>query len=334
MASIHIDDREKDKLTGVGRHNKGRESIINYFEPYIDKYCAQGLPMVAEVRRIVVGDYAIMLHNTDRAKLVMIIERKTWKDLSASFDGRLEGQINSMKKLRETEGCALLFIVEGPAVFNKKDAMCGGKPYSSLYAKLRHCLIRDGIPWIHTKNQMHTAETICDFAADYMRLVDRGDIEVDFKSGGEDGELPEELTKRKESPDDVIVCKMWCGISGVREHTSSALRKNYKLYQLMAGEIPVEDIAELRYADGMRVGERRAKGIFKAAQTYDSQIRAFTAIPGVSKAGATRMIAQSDQGLLGIYLMNVKEIAVLQKTDKTKVGKVVAERIRKFMDLA
>lgn len=333
MATILIDDRERDKATGIGRYKKGRESIINYFAPYVEKYCAKGRMISAQVQHLAVSDYAIMLHNQTHSKLVMAIERKTWSDLSASIEGRLNGQIEAMKELREKEKCDLLIIMEGPKAFPSKTTMCARKPYGNLFAKLRHLLLRDKIPWVISKNQAHTAEIICDFASDYISLTNRGDLEINFGEGKLGG-IPENLTKKKENSDDVIIIKMWCGVSGIHEYTCSVLRKKYKLAELFMGEVPVEEIAELRYADGVKVGERRAKGIIKAVMNQDSQIRALSEIPGLSRTGAKNLIEQCDDGLLGLFFMDEEEIADLQLTEKKRVGPKLSVKIRKFMDIA
>lgn len=333
MATILIDDRERDKKTGVGRYNKGRESIINYFGPFVEKHCTKGRMIVAEVKHMVVGDYAIMLHGKTHSKLVMAIERKTLPDLAGSIKGRLNSQIEAMKDLREKEKCQLLIILEGVSAFPKKTTTYGNIPYGNLHAKLRHMLIRDNIPWIVSKNQTHTAEIICDLASDYITLTERGDLDIDFAKGVLGG-VPEQLTKRKENPDHLIILKMWCAVPGLHEHVSMVLKKDHQLSELLLGEVPVEEIANLKYASGVLVGKKRAEKIRKSALMYSTHVKIFSEIPGVSKSAAERILSRVENGLFGLYFMEENEIKNLQKTDKTKVGPKLAERIRKFMDIA
>lgn len=333
MATILIDDRERDKATGVGRHKRGRESIINYFKPIVEKYCTDGRMIAAEVKHIVVGDYAIMLHGGKYSKLVMAIERKTLTDLAGSIKGRLKGQIEAMKKLREKEGCALLFVLEAHSAFPKATTTYGNIPYGNLHAQLRHILIRDNIPWVLSKDQTHTAKMVCDFAADYVKLAERGDITIDFSQGVLGG-IPEQLTKRKQDPDNIIILKMWCAVPGLHEHVSGILKQTHSLAELLTGEISVDEIAELTYASGTRVGYKRAEKMVKQATLTTTHVKIISEIPGVSKSAAERMLTEAIDGILGLYFMDEESIQNLQKTDKTKVGPALAKRIRKFMDTA
>ena len=127
---------------------------------------------------------------------------------------------------------------------------------------------------------------------------------------------------------------MWCAVPGLHEHVSMVLRKEYSLAELMVGEIETEAIAELKYASGVSVGTKRAEKIKKSAMMPSTHIKILAEIPGVSKAAAERILNSVDEGMISLYFMELDEIRNLQKTDKTKVGPKLAEKIKKFMELA
>ena len=144
------------------------------------------------IKRITTGDYTVLIHPPGMTKpiIAMIIERKTWKDLSASLtDGRSKGQHAEMLKMQEKIGCKLGYLIEGNLSY-KSTARIGRKPFKNLDAKVRHMQIR-GINVYRSKNSNHSAEVIVNLARDMYALYKRGDVTFE-----------KQITTTKDSSDD------------------------------------------------------------------------------------------------------------------------------------
>lgn len=130
-----------------------------------------GNPIDYLIKTITVGDYAILLRSGNGARIpVLIIERKTWKDLAASIkDKRAKSQHERMVNLQNRTHCKCFYLIEG--MFGYKDShLVQGLPFKSLHAKLRHNTIR-GIPCLQSRDQVHSAKIICDLARDMLRMA-------------------------------------------------------------------------------------------------------------------------------------------------------------------
>lgn len=327
-ATILIDDREKDKKTG-NRNKVGRESIENYFKPFVEKYYAKDINLVTEVRRLTKTDYSIMYNTASGSHLVMCIERKTLADLAASLSkDRLGSQIRNMKETKQEHDCDLLLIIEANTAFPKKTTTYGRIPYNQLIAKLRHVLIRDKIPWIITKNQEHTAEMICDLAADYVRLINDGKITLNGVEGSH--EVPKILTEKVHDSDEIITLKMWCSIPGLQEYIALKLREMYNISEIILGDVDIEDIASLKYASGVSVGPKRAKKMINAVSQIQVQAKVLSQIPGVSIKTAENILSQITWN--DLINMDVEELQLINRTAKTKIGPSLANKIKKFVE--
>lgn len=132
-----------------------------------------------EIKKLTVGDYCILVKNKENESktiVAMVIERKTWKDLSASLkDERIIHQTSNLINIQKKKGCLILYIVEGSLSY-KDDYNVANIPFKNLHAKLRHNLIR-GVPYIQTKDEQHTAKIITDLARDILKLYKQGEID-------------------------------------------------------------------------------------------------------------------------------------------------------------
>lgn len=138
-----------------------------------------------EIKRLTVGDYCILIKKRDiqvssaetHCFVAMVIERKTWKDLSASIkDERVIHQTKNLLDVQKKKGCLILYLIEGGLTY-RDDYHINNIAFKQLHAKLRHNLIR-GIPFIQTKDEQHTAKTIVDLARDIMKLYHQGEFEL------------------------------------------------------------------------------------------------------------------------------------------------------------
>ena len=150
-----------------------------------------------KIDRINVGDYAIVFND----KIIAIIERKTWADLSASIKDGRKSNIEKLKSLREETGCMILYLIEGHANY-WSNKLIQGIPYKNLRAHLDHLMIRDNVHVMHTDNEEYTADRLVMFAKNYC-TIKRGDtvqdvaiVEQDSKEAQDDKDAQD----NKESP--------------------------------------------------------------------------------------------------------------------------------------
>lgn len=158
MAMIIADNRER--------------AVIPHFQAYM-AMVNKKLTKIKQVNlvegQLTIGDYSIVL-SIDTEKILMVIERKTWGDLADSIKTtRMSEQIKKMLAIRNNIQCKLLYIIEGKA-FPRKTTKIHRIPFKNLHAKLRHILIRDNIPFIQSRNAVHTAEIIVDLALDFCKI--------------------------------------------------------------------------------------------------------------------------------------------------------------------
>lgn len=130
-----------------------------------------GNPIDYIIKTITVGDYAVLIRGATGPRVpVLIIERKTWKDLAASIkDKRAKSQHERMVNLQNRTQCKCLYLIEG--MFGYKDThLVQGLPFKSLHSKIRHNTIR-GISFLQSRDQVHSAKLICDLARDMLRMA-------------------------------------------------------------------------------------------------------------------------------------------------------------------
>ena len=142
--NIIIDDREKKII----------EIIDNYKIDY-------------KIERINIGDIAICYYN----KIIAIIERKTWNDLSSSIiDGRKEN-VNKLLLLRNKIDCKIFYFIEGN-IDPKPNSRFNRIAYKNLRSHLDHLIFRDDIHIIHTKNTDCLINRIIELMNNYLTIKD------------------------------------------------------------------------------------------------------------------------------------------------------------------
>jgi len=178
--TIIADDRETN-----GANPYFDKFIINDNAAYTKKpKNAGGGTVKLCIGRVTTGDYNIVLSDPSgdpkKQIVAMIIERKTWKDLAASFkDGRSQTQHKEMLSVQSRTNCIIMYIIEGRISYDKETKV-GRIPFANLDAKRRHLLLR-GHALIQTKDQEHTAEMIVNLARDVWRMHQSGEIVFGLK---------------------------------------------------------------------------------------------------------------------------------------------------------
>jgi len=129
------------------------------------------------INRVTTGDYNILIEDaTSNGPIVaLVIERKTWKDLAASFkDGRTKTQHAEMLSVQDRTGCKLMYLIEGRLTYTQTSKV-GSIPFANLDAKRRHLILR-GISLIQTRDQEHTAKKLGKLARDMWRFYQKGEM--------------------------------------------------------------------------------------------------------------------------------------------------------------
>lgn len=112
------------------------------------------------------GDYAIQFSG-----YVILIERKTWEDLSASIkDKRIEYNHQKMLAARDL-GYRIMYLIEGKAPNpDLATVKVSGIPYGNMMAKLDHFAMGDGILIEYTRDALHTAKRLLEIGKHMLTM--------------------------------------------------------------------------------------------------------------------------------------------------------------------
>ena len=190
-------------------------AIINIFKDY--DYI---------VKRLSVGDYALTYND----KILFIIERKTWKDLSASIKDGRKNNVEKMLETREQTGCKLLYLIEG-SPFNKPTTKICGIQFKNLQAHLDHLIFRDNIHIVYSKNKENTIEKLKELVKNYSTIQPPLINTEQIKNN--------ELLTKKYIPSDLcIIYKIWRCIPNITDKTTSLFLENkYHISDILSKNI-------------------------------------------------------------------------------------------------
>jgi ERCC4-type nuclease len=309
MLKLLVDDRE--------------QSVIPYFkETYLAKL---NQTIEVEVKRLQIADYCIM-HNE---KILFAIERKTWRDLSASIKDGRDSNIDKMLSLREQTNCKLLFLIEGNTRYNPKKKF-SRIPYKNLQAKLDHLMIRDNVSIIYSNDEEDTTNRLIEFCTNYLSLNIAKSSEIVVKGAAESI-----LTTVIKKTDEQITQNLWNSIPQITTKTSELFINNgFHISDLLLGEISELDIAALKYTNGTIIGKRASK-ILKITkgpeENYKHYCNILAEIPCITKKTAAIILINVTFIELLNGKLSLEDLANIKKTEKSKIGKAAAANIYKFL---
>lgn len=310
MLKILIDDRE--------------QAIIPHFKEYDN--------VELEVKRLHIGDYSI----TRNDKVLFCIERKTWCDLSASIKDGRDANIEKMLSLREQTNCKLLMLIEGKARYKptKKFARI---PYKNLQAKLDHLMVRDNINIIYSDNEEDTPNRLVEFCKNYQSLniseeppaENSESIEASIKSGGD----IDILTKSIPKTDRQIIQNIWNTLPQITTKTSDLfINRGIHISDLIMGRLTESEVSSMKYENGTIIGKRAVKILkITSPDNYKYFCNILTEIPGITKKTAALILVKATFMELLSGELSVEDLANIQKTEKSKIGKTAANNIFKFL---
>jgi ERCC4-type nuclease len=335
MITILIDDREKDVY------------------PYFNELKNTFKDIQFEKRRLYTADYVI----TYKEKILAVIERKTWCDLSASFkDGRIKN-IEKLKNTRLETNCHIVYVIEGD-LCPKSTKKFSNIATKSLRAHLDHLLFRDNVHIIHTKNLYNTAFRIMEFSQNittiknYIKELDvimsNSELKLDDSTSDSEknnlynGSDEKALVLTHQPPkEENIIYNMWCSFPGITTKTATLfIDAGFTISDFLLHKISKEQIAVLRYPSGSTISNRATKLLRVANKDPKNNkyyVKLLSCIPLISKNTAEKLLNSSEvNGRFTRLLKNKispEQIATIQKTAKTKIGKKASENIKKYLSM-
>ena len=321
---IIIDDREHD--------------LIKQFD-----YIGSNKVIKIIKERINTGDIGLYY----KKNLLIIIERKTWDDLSSSIkDGRLESQIQNMIKIRNDNPSIKIFIlIEG-----KRRKSHGHIDSESMETKLYHIIIKYNIHIVYCKDLLSTAQYILKSAEKYpQELLSKLDELIPKSTKNEEKEKDEEKSKeesnfgekrtgeertgdertggelREKRKEETIesAIQALSEIPGISFQTSSILINTFSIIELLY-TIKVDDLASLTYISGNKIGNTRAEKMLSEIRNEKNIGKMLDGINGIKKGIGIKIFDHMKKKLTD---WTIPELSNYQKTASRKLGKKLASKI-------
>jgi ERCC4-type nuclease len=341
-----IDKRERDIIN----------ILNNDKQTYND---GKGKKISWKTEHITIGDYIIFHEN----KALIVIERKTWADLAASFrDGRKEN-INKLKQFNEQTGAKIAYLIEGIA-FPSKSSKFARIPYNNLRAHLDHLLIRDNIIELRSGGHRGTVDRLFELirnmstlALDDFNIV-REPTEQPIEQPTEQPiEQPTEqpIEQPTEQPidqpisggdlqlakvqftvnDGAVIDRLWCCVPGISIN-SVKLFRGHHIMDLLLGNLKQPEISALKYTNGRTIGNKKAKKIASISRLTDlsnnaSYIRILSNLPGISRPTAEKILAVYPMKEILTNWNNIRTDLVKLSRGKNSLGETAVSTIEKYL---
>lgn len=279
-------------------------------------------------RSLGTSDFVIELLNENICKLIAMIERKTWKDLSASLtDGRYDDQ--KKRLISAAKITNVYFLIEGYKSSKLRN-------YKALKTILRRATLR-GINVVYTTNIKETAEWLESFCGDIEELNRRGELFTPFDNhlswaksqtkplidlinpaiGGVDGNHTVVAAKPAENNKAAV----WRTIKGVGADTAFALQ-NVDIKKINNDNI-IDLITKCKTPSGKKIGLNRATKI--VSKFRESNLLFLSAIKGISIKTAELI---NDKYLFNDFIkLSAADIANIIKPNGRRIGPVIGKKI-------
>lgn len=284
-----------------------------------------------KVERVNVGDYSVLY----KGHILMIIERKSWKDLASSIKDGRKDNVNKMLKLREETGCQLFYLIEGNPLPKPTTKFCR-IPYKNLRSHLDHLIIRNNIHVIHSKDQKNTVERLFELVQNYLTIKPSPLLKFEETAPDKVGGL-DKLKEKQVVSEDSIVYKIWCCVPNITEKTSALfINQGYHIADLILGNITEEQIYSLKYDNGYIIGAR-SKKIWNGSRIKNTNNKHFsnmlTQINGITKKTADIILDTISFEELLKGNITLSTLAFIKKTPTTKIGNKASAQILKYFVL-
>ena len=314
--------------------------VIPEFEPILNNNY-KNLNVEIKIATLTTADYAI----TYKDNILILIERKTWKDLSSTFKDK-KRRSNYKKMLDEKnkhKSCILVaYIIEGKFYTNRKTKICK-IPFSSLQCHLDHLMLEHGIYILKSKNRRDTAYRIIELTKNITTMESNPIKKIDNQNIIQNIEgAYESLTKNKKPSEEDINFLLWSSVRGISESVANELIKNkLDIKKIILGEYSFEQIKDYKYPSGLIFGEERSKKIIKKYTSLlkdnNKAISFLSAIPGISKNMLGKILEKVSLNEIienirdGTSQKLIENISIIQLSSKRKIGKAIPIKIIKYL---
>lgn len=295
--------------------DKGREkTVIEELEK------VSSFPLV--INQVHVGDFTIACNDV----IKIIIERKTWADLTATITNpERRNNHNTLIEARASAGgigeCMIMYIIEGriPA----RNSTYKGINTNCLFGYLDNKMIYDNCHIVYTASAKDTASRIVDFATKINNNVKS--LEHKPTSSSTASNLGA-IYKRKIVSADTLKEVMYCKIEGVSVATYNVIM-DYSFARLAN-----EDLSGLKFQSGAVFGATRDKTIKQSIMSRATCAEILASINGITPATAKKICDVIGPDIIKVLNFistqsALDTIANIQKTEKLKVGKALAQRV-------
>jgi len=278
-----------------------------------------------KIQHLTTGDYAICYNE----RIMIVFERKTYIDLAASLrDGR-SANINKLITLRESTGCQICYLIEGPA-FPNPDAMFSRMPYKNLRSHLDHLAFRDQVHMIYSKNQEHTAYRLFELAKNYATIKPSPFLNISTTNTNQN-----KLTEKQVSIVSIQEQLLRC-LPGIGSIIATILaEESITLYGIYHSLYTAEQIARFKYTSGGSIGLAKAQKIFDSKKILISkstvnkkiQIRILCTIPLISKQTAEKILSIIEFKDIMEKNVTIDILKDIERSPKSKLGTKAASNI-------
>jgi hypothetical protein len=312
MYHLVIDNRER--------------AIIPNFQSATCKYT---YPIV--VQELHAGDFAVVY----KGRILFLIERKTYADLSATVkDIDRKFNYKKMLEVRAQTGCKVLYGIEGdacPADTKEFQHIA----YSALRTHLDHLMFDHDIHVFYAKTKDDFVRRVFGMMYAYATRSCEPLKQIDQAGGDAVVSAPAandmDLLKHNRGfvDDEALRQKMWHQIKGVTV-ASAGIFSDIDFGKLYRGEVTQQDLANRRYLSGHCIGPAKAKTILESAAEKETQIDILTCLNGVTKPTAKLVI--DTFGLPSIIKGEVSndQLANLMRPTGKRIGNAIASKIHSY----
>lgn len=308
-----------------------------------NQFSSLGISVV--LQQMTTADFAI----TYKDNILILIERKTWKDLSATFtDKKRKFNYNKLiDEKKKSPTCIMIaYLIEGNFKTNRNSKI-QRTPLSRLLCHLDHLMLEHNIHILRSKDKEDTAFRILELMKNILTMhKDNNPImHIDESEGcpkNITGGALKALTARKDVTDDTVKAQMWSSVKGVSLTLASIfIENNFTLTGMLTGEYKPKQIGAIRYPSGRIIGEKHSKKLIDKYKSLlvntdpDELLKGganlLSSIPRISKNMASKILEHIPLvELITLKTSDASKIADI-KMGKRRVGKVAAANIIKFL---
>ena len=313
-----------------------REKLV---QPAIEAAFAGTPAFAVTTAQMNTGDYLICRRGPGgAAEILACIERKTLNDYAASFrDGRHENR-EKLFALRAKTGCALYYVVEGPA-FPAPSKKFSRVPFSSIQTSMTNLMVRDGVHVVLARDPAGTAQRLLALVGAYSKagIVDGGGEAAAGATGGgvaaDDAGVPLPLLGVIPKRDKDVVAGMWAQLPGVSRKVGAALAAKMTLAAYCSGSA-VLDAQSLLFPPSNRLLAKKGRDSLAALKAGGAELaeKVLAGVVGVGPPTAKRIVLAGGGGLEQVAAMGAGALASVKigKQDR-RLGGALAAKIQRLL---